>query len=184
MALLVPSSSLLISLLLVLLFIDPSVASPIANATGYALVARICEQTYNKYYCTDALKSDPRTKTADPKALLEVSLKLASSNATATTLQIQSLIKDAKDPGLKDHLQVCADVYKGIVDDLTKANTSSKSGQYDDVRRSAIRATHGPESCEVAFKEPPAHKTPLSTYNFYVELLSDIVVNIASIIKL
>ncbi|KAK3029622.1 hypothetical protein RJ639_037939 [Escallonia herrerae] len=178
------SSSLMISLLHVLLFIDHSFARTNTDTLGVSLVPEVCQRTPNPDFCVSALHSDPRTiDINDLGALLEVSLDLASSNATGTSNKIRSLVLKTRDPALKARLEVCVNEYDGALENIEETNEFLKSGDYDSINLAALGAGNHADSCEGAFKQSPVYQSPLSTDNLNLKLLSDIAAAIAKMLE-
>ncbi|KAK3011964.1 hypothetical protein RJ639_012546 [Escallonia herrerae] len=166
MAVPIPRSILLISLLLVLSLFGPSFARPNADADSF---------------CIDALKSDPRATTDDIKVLAQVSIELATFNATGTRVKIHSLLLASRDPGLTDDLNKCADLYDIALSYLESAPETLKTGDYNALNLFAVGAADISSKCENTFKGPPPYQSPLSTDNNNTSLLCEIVKSIATI---
>ncbi|KAK3011951.1 hypothetical protein RJ639_012533 [Escallonia herrerae] len=175
-------SILLISLLLVLSLIGPSFARPNTNADSDDLVTNVCKKHENPGFCIDALKSDPRANTDDLKVLANISLELATFNATGTKVKIHSLLLASRDPVLTDHLNKCADSYDIAVYYLGSAQESLKSGDYLDLQVLAAGAADMASDCENTFKGPPPYPSPLSTDNSNTWLLGEITVVITNLL--
>ncbi|KAK2969659.1 hypothetical protein RJ640_025836 [Escallonia rubra] len=137
MAIPISRSMLLISLLLVLSLISPSFARPNTNANSDDLVTNVCKKHENPGFCIDALKSDPRSNTDDAKVLAQISLELATFNATGTRVKIHSLLLASRDPVLTDDLNKCADFYDIGLNYLESAPETLKSGDYVALQRSS-----------------------------------------------
>ncbi|KAK2969660.1 hypothetical protein RJ640_025837 [Escallonia rubra] len=183
MAVPIPRSILLISsLLLVLSPFGPSFVRPNANADSDDLVANVCKEHVNPGFCIDALKSDPRANTDDIKVLAQVSIELATFNATGTRVKIHSLLLASRDPGLTDDLNKCADLYDIALSYLESAPETLKTGEYNALNLYAVGAADISSKCEDTFKGPPPYQSPLSTDNNNTSLLCEIVKVISNVL--
>ncbi|KAK2990173.1 hypothetical protein RJ640_014625 [Escallonia rubra] len=177
------TSSPLTLLLLALLLVSPFYANPNVNAANDSLVATVCSKTPHPEICTSILKSDPRTGTANMNDLMQISIDLASFNATATRVKSHSLLLGTTDPGLKERLNTCATDYDDVGGYLDQAMEDFKSGDYDGVNIAGSAAYDLAGDCENSFKKEPAYQSPLTNDNYNMENLGYIVVSIAYILE-
>ncbi|XP_058076306.1 pectinesterase inhibitor-like [Magnolia sinica] len=171
------------SILLFLLFSLPpylSTARVIIN-DDYSIfeVYTICKQTTDFDFCSQALNSDPRTPTADLVTFSEISLDLASRNATDTSKYISQLLSKATDPVIKEHLSVCSQAYKSAIEEIGEAYKLLQSKSYEALSKEAVAVRAKPVVCENSFK---GTQSPLTSKNENLERLAVIVGVIADLL--
>ncbi|PSS30742.1 Pectinesterase, partial [Actinidia chinensis var. chinensis] len=117
------------------------------------LISQVCSKTLNPSLCSDTLKSDPRSATADLKGLGQISIDKAQTNAKQASGTIASLSKQATDPKVKNLINACD---------------------------RALAALSEPVGCDNSFKKPPVPETlALQQANTKLEGLCSVVVDVA-----
>ncbi|XP_057481742.1 pectinesterase inhibitor-like [Actinidia eriantha] len=172
-------STLFVSLLLMVFFISLSFARPEIKATA-DLISQVCSKTLNPSLCSDTLKSDPRSATADLKGLGQISIDKAQSNAKQASGTIASLSKQTTDPKVKNLINGCGTDYQDAVDELNEATQSLKFGDIFSLRQRALAALSYPVGCDNSFKKPPVTEPlVLKQANTKLEGLCSVVVAVA-----
>ncbi|XP_052210785.1 pectinesterase inhibitor-like [Diospyros lotus] len=120
-------ASNLVSLLPMLLVLSCVVAD---RTSTEAYLKRICSKTIDPSFCTQALKSDPRSATADLRGLAEIAVRLSEASAEKTLKLARSLAKSAASPELKERYASCAKIYDRIVGYVEGAGEALRSEDY------------------------------------------------------
>ncbi|XP_059435194.1 pectinesterase inhibitor-like [Corylus avellana] len=145
------SSSLIISHLLaiILLCICPTNARPVVKISE-SMLNFICSKTEDPAFCMQALKSDPRTATADLQGLAQVSIDLANATAAGAYPLIQTQLHQTKDPALKQQYTECLDSYEEAIDDIEFAREKWSSKDYIALNQAASACMTDATECQDA----------------------------------
>jgi pectinesterase inhibitor-like protein len=144
-----PPSSLFISLLLaILLCICPTNARPVKITES--VLNSICSKTEDPAFCMQALKSDPRTATADLQGLAQVAIDLANATASGAYPLIQTQLNQTKDPALKQLYTECLDSYEETIDEIEYASEKLSSKDYIAVNQAASACMTDATECQDA----------------------------------
>ncbi|KAK3042224.1 hypothetical protein RJ639_001344 [Escallonia herrerae] len=115
-------------------------ARPNVRAQADDLIGEVWSKTRNPSFCVQALKSDPRSGSADFHGLGQISIDLEQASATATSGLIDLLIKQTNDPKLRERYKSCSENYSDAIGDLGEAKGFLNSSDYGSVN---IRASAG-----------------------------------------
>ncbi|XP_030539865.1 cell wall / vacuolar inhibitor of fructosidase 1-like [Rhodamnia argentea] len=147
---------------------------PIASAD---LVDDTCKKTPYADFCISALRSDPRSSTADTPKLGLIMVDKVDTSAKSTLTKINDLLGKSPDPGMKKALTFCKESYKIVISALVPSSRESLSkGDYKfavDYMKGAAREA---SDCEVGF----GRKSPLSDLNDYENKAASVASAIAS----
>ncbi|KAI3440253.1 PMEI domain-containing protein [Psidium guajava] len=153
-----------------------SVISRSTNITADSgLVDKVCKQTSDYKFCSDALNSDLRTPGADEITLAYIAFGLAYHKASSTQLQITSLLSNSTGP-VHEHLEQCHGDYVTAIAKIQEALTDLDSETYDGLAGLASQAGDQADDCESAFK---GTTSPLSDGDKDLKRLSEICVAVA-----
>ncbi|XP_010547639.1 PREDICTED: cell wall / vacuolar inhibitor of fructosidase 2-like [Tarenaya hassleriana] len=111
-----------------------------------------CKNT--KYFdlCISALKSDPRSSTADPKGLAAIIAGNATATANATAAYLSGELYDSSnDSVLKKVLKDCGDKYSLAADSLRLSVQDLDSEDYDYAYMHVMAAEEYPNVCRNIF---------------------------------
>ena len=170
------NSFLLVSLLLTfLLFTTLSYARPTND-----LISDICSKTRNPTACSQALRSDHRSASADLKGLGQIGIDLAQASAKTTYNLIASLEKTTSDPKLKGRYSSCLENYDDAIGYLDDCRRFLWSGDYGSLSTYASAVLDEPETCQDSFEDPPAAPPQLQLGNQKLENLSSVNLAISS----
>ncbi|KAK3433667.1 hypothetical protein EUGRSUZ_D00968 [Eucalyptus grandis] len=171
------SSALLLfcNLAFVVLLASIAAQSPRIAAADSGLVDKVCKQTPDYKFCSDALNSDPRTPGADQITLARVAFSLANSKASSTQGEITSLLSNSTGP-VHQHLEQCQGDYATAVAKIQEALTNLDSETYAGLDVLATKAGDAADDCESAFK---GTESPLTESNKVLKGLSEICVAVA-----
>ncbi|KAM7462505.1 hypothetical protein LguiA_030626 [Lonicera macranthoides] len=137
------------------------------------LVEQVCKTTTDPSLCLSTLRSNPRSSSSDVKGLahimLEVSLRKGSDNFS----QVKKLVQNAKDPIIKQCLDLCVMQYDLLIDDVNEAIHYLESNSFRDANLHAGWAADGAETCENCFIELK-RPSPLTEQNNLFVHLGDI----------
>ncbi|CAH2053484.1 unnamed protein product [Thlaspi arvense] len=91
-------------------------------------IKAICGKAKNPSFCTNYMKSNPKTSGADIKTLAQITFGSAQTSATGALTKIQSLAKTANSPALKQGYTSCVEQYKSAISILNEAKQSLATG--------------------------------------------------------
>lgn len=177
-------NSFLASLLLILALVTFSYGNgimPSAKVTD-DMVKNICSRTPNSSFCLDVLESDLRV----PESLLglaQFTIDLAHTNATETMKLIQSLIKQTKNPQLKQRYTLCSQNYDIAIGDLDQAKTDLSSRDYGGANVETTGVLNEIRDCEGRFEGAPADPSRLPKRNKDLENICSIILVISNIMS-
>ncbi|XP_060188426.1 pectinesterase inhibitor-like [Lycium barbarum] len=157
MALSYNSTSFLIVSLLLICFILTSVKAD--------LIDDVCSKTQHKDICLSALKGDPRSKGANLKGLMMISMDLSQKNAQSVRDLVEKLLDEATDPELKSRYSFCCTSYNDAIDNLKKLPDLFMSKDYNGINTHASAALSDPSKCDDKFSGPPAEVPQLKDAN-------------------
>ncbi|XP_010444399.1 PREDICTED: cell wall / vacuolar inhibitor of fructosidase 2-like [Camelina sativa] len=155
------ASSLIFLLFLIftLSFSSPTLISAKSNAT---IIESTCKTTNNYKFCVSALKSDPRSPTADTKGLAAIMIGVGMTNATSTATYIAgNLTSAANDVVLKKVLQDCSEKYALAVDSLRQTIQDLDSEAYDYASMHVLAAEDYPNVCRNIFRRAKGLSYPV-----------------------
>lgn len=101
-----------------------------ASSPNNDLLNAVCSATQNSLFCLKALKSDPRSATADICGLAEIAIDMAHVTALRTSKVIGSRARKEKNPQLKKWYALCAISYDNAIGYAEAAKGSLRSQDY------------------------------------------------------
>ncbi|CAA7015597.1 unnamed protein product [Microthlaspi erraticum] len=108
----------------------------------------ICAKAKNPTFCSNYMKSNPKTSTADIKTLAKITFGSAQANASGALTKIQSLVKTETNPTLKKGYTSCAEQYKNAMSSLNDAKQSLDSGDGPGLNIKVSAAMEGSTTCQ------------------------------------
>ncbi|CAH8343816.1 unnamed protein product [Eruca vesicaria subsp. sativa] len=118
-----------------------------------AIIETTCKTTNYYDLCVSALKSDPRSPTADTKGLAAIMASVGMANATAAATYITgNLTTAAKDTVLKKVLKDCSDKYTLAADSLRLTIQDLDDEAYDYAYMHVLAAQDYPNVCRNIFR--------------------------------
>ncbi|CAH8391154.1 unnamed protein product [Eruca vesicaria subsp. sativa] len=113
-----------------------------------------CKTTNNYHLCVSALKSDPRSPTADTKGLaaIMVDVGMKSATATATYIAGNHTAAATDDAVLKKVLKDCSDKYALAADSLRLTAQDLDDEAYDYAYMHVLAAQDYPNVCRNIFR--------------------------------
>ncbi|CAH9129563.1 unnamed protein product [Cuscuta epithymum] len=172
-----PSSYIVAS---TLLFIATFFTFACTNVTA-DLVGRICVKARRPDTCTRALRSDPRTKTADMKELATIAIEVSMKHAKTSHALVESLLKGAKNPESKSRYSSCLDNYEDSVEALGRCLDFLKVKDYGSLDSYASAALDFPETCDQDFEDAAARESgKLKAASTKLQDLCDVVLIVSS----
>jgi len=166
MAIPLPSSSSICSLLLMILFISTPSSANLVLKVSESTINAICTKTLNPSFCLGILKSyadHPHKR--DITGLARITIYLAKSNATTTSDQIHSLIQHTDNPQLKERYTSCSKNYDNAIDDFKQAKKRLIEGNKNGLEDAAATAMGEFNACGENFRQPPADPSTLQKSN-------------------
>ncbi|KAL3727829.1 hypothetical protein ACJRO7_032556 [Eucalyptus globulus] len=147
--------------------------------TSADLVDYTCKRTPFADFCISALRSDPRSSTADTATLGLIMVDKVDANAKSTVTKIKDLLRKSPDRGTKQALTSCEESYRYCISALVPSSKESLTKgdpkfAVDNMRQEAIQAS----SCEEGF----GGKSPLSGSNDYENKAASVAAAIASLL--
>ncbi|TMW95540.1 hypothetical protein EJD97_008694 [Solanum chilense] len=97
------------------------------------------------------------------KGLVHILLQHCLSKTKNIYSEIVSLLEQAKEPDLKECLQICKENYDGSIDDATTSFKNVDANKFSESRNSVSAIVSGPVTCEVTFNELPVRKFPIKS---------------------
>jgi len=145
------ASSLIFLLLVTLTFSASALISAKSNTT--TIIESTCKTTNYYKFCVSALKSDPRSPTADTKGLASIMVGVGMTNATSTANYIAgNLSATVKDTVLKKVLQDCSEKYALAADSLRLTIQDLDDEAYDYASMHVLAAQDYPNVCRNIFR--------------------------------
>ncbi|KAG5582474.1 hypothetical protein H5410_053101 [Solanum commersonii] len=80
--------------------------------------------------------------------------------------EIVSLLKQEKEPVLKQSLQVCKENYDNVIDDAISSIKYFYANDFNGAKSLASGVASGPETCEESFSEPPIRTSPIKDFYY------------------
>ncbi|KAK2990202.1 hypothetical protein RJ640_014654 [Escallonia rubra] len=148
------------------------------------LIVKTCARTDSPDLCGAALRSDPRSSSADVKGLAQIMLELSLAKAKDILKRIHQLNDGTKDPILKRYYGTCIEEYEAtVINDLPEAMSELNAKDYPSSRTNADYAAETAVECENFFHGPPeARKSPLTKENNAMHDLAAIAASIIYIL--
>uniref|UniRef100_A0A0D3E270 Pectinesterase inhibitor domain-containing protein n=1 Tax=Brassica oleracea var. oleracea TaxID=109376 RepID=A0A0D3E270_BRAOL len=135
---------------LLLLILSSTLLSVKSNTTT---IESTCKTTNYYDLCVSALKSDPRSPTADTKGLAAIMASVGMTNATATASYIaKNLTATANNTVLKKVLKDCSDKYILAADSLRLTIQDLDDEAYDYAYMHVLAAQDYPNVCRNIFR--------------------------------
>ncbi|CAF2037334.1 unnamed protein product [Brassica rapa] len=135
---------------LLLLILSSTLLSVKSNTTT---IESTCKTTNYYDLCVSALKSDPRSPTADTKGLAAIMASVGMTNATATASYIaKNLTATANNTALKKVLKDCSDKYTLAADSLRLTIQDLDDEAYDYAYMHVLAAQDYPNVCRNIFR--------------------------------
>jgi pectinesterase inhibitor-like protein len=170
-------SSFLASLLLMFLFVTFSYGMPSTK------IDNICSRTQNHSFCLDVLRSTHRKPDLDLRGLAQITLDLASSNATKTINLLHSLIKQTKSPQLRECYTSCSQNYDTLIGDLDQAKIYLSSRDHSGVNVITAGVLAEISDCKERFAEPLVDPSTLPKRNRDLENICTIILVISNVLS-
>ncbi|VVB18022.1 unnamed protein product [Arabis nemorensis] len=146
------ATSLIFLLLVTLTFSSSTLISAKSNTTT---IETTCKNTKYYKFCVSALRSDPRSPSADTKGLAAIMIGVGMTNATATATylagNLTSTVKDT-DTILKNVLKDCSDKYKLAADSLRLTIQDLEDEDFDYAYMHVLAAADYPSVCRNVFR--------------------------------
>ncbi|EEF39296.1 Pectinesterase inhibitor, putative [Ricinus communis] len=131
-----------------------------------SLVEQVCERTHSKDNCVASFGSSPDSKQANLQQLGIIALKLASENATDTSLQIKKLLSDKSlGPATEQALTDCYDQYVDANAQLADSVAALLANASRDVYTWVSAAIASAQSCEDGLKQSGGQDSVLKQRN-------------------
>ncbi|KAF8091228.1 hypothetical protein N665_0451s0041 [Sinapis alba] len=141
-----------IFIFILLLILSPALLLSVKSNT--TTIESTCKTTNYYDLCVSALKSDPRSPTADTKGLAAIMVGVGMANATATATYITGNLTTtaAKDTVLKKVLKDCSDKYTLAADSLRLTVQDLDDEAYDYAYMHVLAAQDYPNVCRNIFR--------------------------------
>ncbi|KAL1214439.1 Pectinesterase inhibitor 2 [Cardamine amara subsp. amara] len=111
-------------------------------------IKAICGKAKNQSFCTNYMKSNPKTSGADLKTLANITFGSAQTSASGAFKRIQSLVNTTTDPTMKKAYTSCVGHYKSAISNLNDAKQSLASGDGQGLNIKVSAAMEGPTTCK------------------------------------
>ncbi|KAJ0238425.1 Pectinesterase inhibitor 2 [Hirschfeldia incana] len=111
-------------------------------------IKAICGKAKNPSFCTNYMKSNPKTSGADIKTLATITLGSAQTSASRVLTKIQSLATKETSPVLKKGYTSCVEQYKNTISSLDEATKSLTSGDGQGMNIKVSAAMEGSTTCQ------------------------------------
>ncbi|KAL3510539.1 hypothetical protein ACH5RR_029940 [Cinchona calisaya] len=165
------------------MFLFASLSLSFLYPTKSDLVADICfRSTIDPQYCIQALRSDPRSPTADLPTLAKISIDLAQTTTKSIAILVQSLMQRANETKLKEIYDSCLENYNDTFDNLNDCINYLNKKDYESLNIYASAALDGPDTCDDNLNDqsPAAEPDELKQASKHVQELASAVCAIAS----
>ncbi|XP_059650228.1 uncharacterized protein LOC132295988 [Cornus florida] len=115
-----------------------------------SLIRAVCKTTEESDVCVSVLSSDPRSITASNKtSLARIAMQITATKCLDISLYASQLLRTATDPGYKQDLEDCRDLYHEVYSGITDEGlTNFDQGRYGDVGRFTADASIASETCD------------------------------------
>uniref|UniRef100_M1DV11 Pectinmethylesterase inhibitor 2 n=1 Tax=Solanum tuberosum TaxID=4113 RepID=M1DV11_SOLTU len=127
------------------------------------LIEDVCRTSNNFKVCTIALRTDPKSSSADKKGLVHILLQQCLSKAKRIYNEVVSLLEQAKEHVLIQCLHICKENYDGAVDDATTSIKDFDANNYFRAKIFASAIINGPDTCEESFTEELVRTSPIKS---------------------
>ncbi|CAK9170208.1 unnamed protein product [Ilex paraguariensis] len=146
------SNAMLLSLVLVFVFIGPSLARPYYHGYRTVELRTICDGTINPQYCWDNLSPGYGTGTTeDCYRVADGSIDVAYNSAREIHDLLGNMVESTNDPQLRTLYRSCAARYNTAIRDLEHAKKYLFSGDYQRVAYEATHALQDVSECKERF---------------------------------
>ncbi|XP_070034400.1 pectinesterase inhibitor-like [Nicotiana tomentosiformis] len=126
------------------------------------LIDDVCQKTIDYNLCVKSLRADPRSASADKKSLARIIIQLSQDKANDILSQTEMLLKQTKEPVLKQCLEVCKEMYDTAVFHYSEAVNYLDADNFSDAADTAGETLSDADTCDESFTEPtPVLKSPL-----------------------
>ncbi|KAK6803071.1 hypothetical protein RDI58_000855 [Solanum bulbocastanum] len=112
------------------------------------LIEDVCRTSRNFKVCIDALRSDPKSSSADKKGLVRILLQQYLRKTKSIYNEIVSLLEQAKESVLIQCLQVCKENYDLSIDNAETTIKDFDANDFPGARSSAADVASAPNTCE------------------------------------
>ncbi|XP_004309392.1 PREDICTED: putative invertase inhibitor [Fragaria vesca subsp. vesca] len=140
------------SLLVVFLMIN---IKPSSSQTTDELIDEICRATEDFGFCTGTFNTHLKAPNADIVALTQITIEVASDQATQTLSFIRQTLTTTTDPALKKALTECQDAYALITQQYGSAAVAFFQKDYSSVEKDERPTARVEASCEATLSAPP-----------------------------
>lgn len=131
-----------------LLLIVTLCTTALPNAKGDdQLIRKVCSQVYDQSSCLNILKSAPGAANANLKGLAQITINLATSSASGTLHQLQSLEAKTRDSNLKKIYYLCTRHYSSAVNSIHESEKNLRGGDYKSMNMYASAAVSAVADC-------------------------------------
>ncbi|KAJ8561086.1 hypothetical protein K7X08_027276 [Anisodus acutangulus] len=130
----------------------------VAHISYGDLIDDVCQKTDDNSLCVKSLRADPRSASADKKGLARIMVQLSQAKASDILNQTKVLLKQIKEPVLKQCLEVCRDNYDMAVFWYSDSIKYIDAGDFDDATSSTSGPMNDADTCDESFTEPPVRK--------------------------
>ncbi|KAL0863064.1 hypothetical protein Bca101_042182 [Brassica carinata] len=156
-------------LLLLLVILSSTTLSVKPNTT---IIETTCKTTNYYHLCVSALKSDPRSPTADTKGLaaIMVGVGMKSATATATYIAGNHTAAATNDTVLKKVFKDCSDKYTLAADSLRLTVQDLDDEAYDYAYMHVLAAEDYPNVCRNIFRRAKGLVYPAEIHRREVSL--------------
>lgn len=144
------------------------------------LVGDICAKAPHPPKCMEALRSDPRSKTASLPGLAAIAIDASTKHAKATHSLVQSLLNTATIPQLRSRYSSCLENYEDSIDALDRCSEFLKAKDYASLDSYAAGALDFPGTCDDDFDEPPAEPSQLKAASAKLQDFCDVILLVSS----
>ncbi|XP_060178243.1 pectinesterase inhibitor-like [Lycium barbarum] len=117
------------------------------------LIDDVCRTSANFKVCVSALRADPKSSSADKRGLVRILIQQCLTKGKSIYNEIVSLLKQTKEPVLKEALKSCKENYDGAIDGATSSikHFDANDGYMTKISASAVYSL--PATCEDSFTE-------------------------------
>lgn len=138
-----------------MLVVAPSLAGLDVKVTT-GVVKDICFKTQDPSFCLGVLNKIPQVSSVDLPGLANITINLATSNATKTLQRIKSLIPKTSERQLKEAYTSCSEHYDDAIGDLDDAKKNLTEGDSNGVNLSVSAAMDEASDCDDEINDLPA----------------------------
>ncbi|XP_019180371.1 PREDICTED: pectinesterase inhibitor-like [Ipomoea nil] len=156
------------------------VAFACTNVTAANLSGAICARAPHPPKCMEALRSDPRSKTASLVGLAVIAIEASTKQAKVTRGLVQTLLRSAKNPRLRSRYSSCLENYEDSIDALGRCLEFLKNKEYASLDSYASAALDSPVTCDDDFEEPPVESGKLKAASAKLQDFCDVILIVSS----